>query len=255
MVLAVNAELVSIITPAYKAGRFVTETIQSVQSQDYPHWEMLVVDDCSPDDTCEKVAAEHARDNRIKLLRHTQNGGPAVARNTALQAAAGRWLAFLDSDDLWLRDKLSSQIEFMRERNAALSFTGCRRISEDGSKVGHLLPVPERMSYRDLLRNTAIITSTVILDRTLVGNVRMPRACYDDFALWLRVLNAGHTAHGLARDLARYRVVGRSVSRNKGKSALMMWSNYRETEGLGLLDASWCFANYAFRACLKYRRF
>lgn len=248
-------ERISIITPAYNASQYIGETIRSVQAQDYPCWEMLIVDDCSRDDTCAVVEAYAKTDSRIRLLRQTQNGGPAQARNAAIERAEGRYIAFLDSDDIWLPEKLAHQLAFMREHHAAVSFTRFRRISADGRKQGHLVAIPERLTYWQLLSNTAIATSTAMVDRGLTGPFVMKKTYYDDFALWLDLLKRGFVAHGLQEDLMRYRVVGKSVSRNKGKSAKMVWRTYREVEGLGTPYASWCFANYAVRAFLKYRYF
>jgi teichuronic acid biosynthesis glycosyltransferase TuaG len=248
-------DLVSIITPAYKAGAFIGPTIESVRAQDYTNWEMLIVDDCSPDDTCQRVEAFTALDPRIKLIRQPRNSGPAAARNAALARAIGRYVAFLDSDDTWVSGKLSSQLRYMSERDAAICFTQLRRISQDGKQIGRLITVPETLTYAQLLRNTAIVTSSVILDRAKTGAVQMPRAPYDDYALWLKLLRAGHVARGMPADLLRYRVVSGSVSRSKRKSALWVWQTYRDVEGLGLLRSAWSFMNYAVRGWLKYQRF
>lgn len=247
-------ERISIITPAYKAEPFIAEAIRSVQAQDHLDWEMLIVDDGSPDNTADVVAGFAEADSRIRLIRQ-KNSGPAMARQRALEAAQGRYIAFLDADDYWLPGKLSRQLAFMREHGAAVSFTRFRRISSDGRKQGRLIAIPERLSYRQLLGNTAIATSTAMVDRELTGPFSMKKTYYDDFALWLDLLKRGFVAHGLQEDLMRYRVVGKSVSRNKGKSAKMVWRTYREVERLGAVYAGWCFANYAVRAFLKYRYF
>jgi teichuronic acid biosynthesis glycosyltransferase TuaG len=250
-----NSELVSIVTPAFKAGRFVGDAIRSVIEQDYPQWEMLIVDDCSPDDTCERVEEWAQRDSRVRLIRQVSNGGPYAARNTGLANSSGRYVAFLDSDDYWMGGKLSKQLRFMRETGAPLAFTEYRRISEDGSRVGRRFSVPRRLSYSQLLGNTAIATSTVIVDRQLTGPFQMRKAYYDDFVLWLDLLRQGYAAFGLKEDLMRYRVVGKSVSRNKAKSAGQVWRTYREIERLPLPSAAWHFVNYGTRAWLKYARF
>jgi glycosyltransferase involved in cell wall biosynthesis len=249
-----TSHLVSIITPAFKAAAYVGETIRSVREQDYQNWEMLVVDDGSPDETADVVAHYAQEDRRVRLIRQ-KNSGPAMARQTALDAAQGRFIAFLDSDDYWLEGKLSKQLAFMRERQAWISYTRFRRINADGSKVGHLVRIPDRLDYAGLLCNTAMATSTVIVDREIIGPFRMTRTYYDDYALWLELLRRGHYAHGLQEDLMRYRVVGQSVSRNKGRSARMVWRTYRDIEKLGLLHASWCFSHYAIHAWEKYRNF
>lgn len=247
--------LVSIITPAYRAAPFLAETIQSVQGQTYADFEMLIVDDCSPDDTAQVVGRFAAADPRIRLLRQPVNQGPAAARNRALAEARGRWIAFLDSDDLWLPEKLDRQLAFHRAMDATLSYTAYRRISADGLRVGRPIRVPDRLDYRRLLGNTGIATSTVLIDRTKTGPFFMKRTYYDDFACWLELLRRGGTAVGLQEDLMRYRVVGGSVSRNKARSARQVWRTYREVEGLGLLRSAWSFANYASRGLLKYWRF
>lgn len=175
--------------------------------------------------------------------------------DTALENSSGRYVAFLDSDDSWLPRKLSQQIEFACAKRAAISFTSFRRISEDGARLGRLLRVPERLTYRQLLGNTAIATSTVVIDRSVTGPLHLRNVYYDDFALWLNLLRQGHVAYGLTEDLMRYRVVGKSVSRNKSKSAKEVWKIYRIVEGLGLLRSAWYFVNYGTRGWLKYLRF
>lgn len=250
-----NADLVSIITPAFRASSYVSETIQSVISQSYANWEMLIVDDCSPDDTREIVRSWCVKDPRIKLICQDRNGGPAAARNAALEVAQGRWIAFLDSDDLWLPKKLELQLDFQRSHGAKVTFTGFRRMSADGAQTGCLINIPERITYRQLLGNTVIATSTVIVDHEISGTFRMKAMYYDDFGCWLDLLRGGDIALGLQADLMRYRVVSQSVSRNKKNSARQVWRTYRTVEGLGLLQASWYFVNYAVNGYLKYRRF
>lgn len=247
--------LVSIVTPAYNAQRYIRETIISVQAQTLTDWEMLVVDDCSKDETASIVSMLAAQDPRIRLLQQQQNSGPAAARQRALEAAKARYIAFLDSDDIWLPNKLAHQLDNMRATGAAMTFTGYRRISEDGSRTGRLIRVPAKLDYRQLLKNTAVATSTVIVDREKTGMFSMTRTYYDDYALWLELLRRGHIAHGLREDLMRYRIVSRSVSRRKGRSAYWVWRVYRDIEKLNWLDASWCFLNYAVRAVVKYHRF
>jgi teichuronic acid biosynthesis glycosyltransferase TuaG len=246
--------LVSIITPAYQAGRFISETIASVRAQSYGNWELIVVDDHSSDGTNEIVARVAQDDTRVHLVRQAANLGPVEARDTAIKHSNGQFVAFLDSDDLWLPSKLERQLLFMRKKNAAISFTRFRRISEDGSCIGHLIPIPEKLSYGQLLRNTAMATSTVVIDRQITGPFGMTRTACDDFALWLEIVSRGFASYGLDEDLMRYRVVSSSFSRNKRKYALKVWKTYRDI-GLSLPHAAWCFANYAGRAWLKYRQF
>lgn len=252
--MLLTEQLVSIITPAYKSQDVIAETIRSVQAQSYPHWEMLIVEDGSPDNTAEVVASFAATDRRIRLIRQA-NSGPAMARQKALDNARGRYIAFLDSDDLWLPDKLKRQLDFMNRENAAFTYTAFRRIQADGSGAGHLIVVPEQMTYRRLLGNTAIATSTVLIDHAATGKFRMTKTYYDDFVLWLGILKRGQLALGLNEDLMRYRVMGSSVSRNKSRSARMVWRTYREIENLAWPVAVIHFLRYSFHAFLKYRVF
>ena len=246
--------LVSIITPAYQAARYIGETIASVRAQTYGQWELIVVDDHSSDGTCDVVERVAKEDSRVKLFRQSANLGPVEARDTALTLAVGQYVAFLDSDDVWLPEKLQRQLSFMRSRRAAISFTRFRRMSDDGSRIGRLIPIPKTLSYGQLLRNTAMATSTVVIDRQMTGPFRMTRTACDDYALWLEIVRRGFESYGLDDDLMRYRVVSGSFSRNKRKYALKVWKTYRDI-GLSLPHAAWCFANYAARAWLKYRQF
>ena len=248
-------DLVSIITPAYRAAAYIEATINSVQAQTYANWEMLIADDCSPDDTRAIVSRRAATDSRIRLIALDQNGGPARARNAAIAAASGRWLAFLDSDDLWLPAKLESQLDFQRSEDAALTCTGWRRISADGGRVGRAVSPPHSLNYRQALGLTGIATSTVVLDRRKTGAVVMKPVYYDDFACWLEVLRSGEIARGLDLDLMRYRVMEGSVSRNKLRSAREVWKQLRTVEQLPLPLAARSFASYALHASLKYRQF
>ena len=246
---------VSILTPAYNAARSIGQTIDSVLAQTFADWELLVVDDASRDETRDAVAAYAQRDRRIQLLAQPVNGGPARARQAGLTRARGRYVAFLDSDDWWLPGKLHRQLEFMNSKRAALTYTAFRRVMADGSRTGRRINVPPRLTYGELLGNTAIATSTAIIDRSMTGPIHMKVTYYDDFALWLDVTRRGFAAYGLNEDLMRYRVVGGSVSRNKGRSARMVWRTYRDVESLSLPRAAFVFARYALNAAWKYRRF
>lgn len=246
--------LISIITPAYCSANVILDAIASVQAQDYENWEMLIVDDGSTDDTAAIVEQQKNKDQRICLIRQS-NGGPWAARQTAVDHARGDYVAFLDSDDFWLPNKLSNQLAFMEKNNAAISYTNFRRISMDGTTVGSLIEVPDTIDYHGLLCNTVIATSTVLVNRTATGAFRLKNTYYDDFALWLEILKRGYIGYGLKEDLMRYRVAGGSVSRNKWKSARMVWRVYRDVEGLNPIYAAWCFSQYALNALKKYSKF
>ena len=247
--------LVSIITPSWNVERFIDETVRSVQSQTMGDWELLIADDCSTDRTPDLIEAIADRDGRVKLIRQKRNGGPALARQAAIERAQGRFLAFLDSDDLWLPQKLERQIAFAQEKRAALSYTAFRRINEAGTETGRLIEVPASLSYEQLLKNTSIATLTALVDREVAGDIAMKDEPYDDFCLWLSILKRGHIAHGLNEDLARYRVRGSSVSSRRLRSAGWVWHIYRNVEQLPLLKSALCFAHWSSRAWLKRRQF
>ena len=248
----IRSPVVSIVTPAFNASRFIRETIQSVQGQTFGRWEMIVVDDFSEDNTCGIVEDEARRDGRIRLIRLSENSGPQIARNVALKAADGRYVAFLDADDLWLPQKLERQLAFMQERDIAFSFTQYRRMSETGAACSEVVPVPRSIGYRGLLKNTAIGCLTAMVDYEKTGPIEIPLR-RGDHAMWLHLSKRGFTAFGLQEDLARYRVVRGSISRNKAKGAALLWRYYRDVENLNLPYAAWCFVNYAWRAYRKNR--
>ena len=245
-----NTRLVSVVIPCFNAAEFVASAVGSALATAVDV-EVIVVDDGSTDGTADMLRV------RYPTVRVFQAGGvgPAGARNVGIDQATSQYVAFLDSDDLWLPGKLSRQLAFMKETGAAFSFTAFRRISQDGATVGRLINVPPRLGYSQLLKNTAIATSTVIVDRNVAGELRMTRTYYDDLVMWLELMKRGVTAHGLDVDLMRYRVVAQSISRSKSNSARQVWNTYRNVEKLNPLAAAWYFAHYAGRGWLKYRRF
>ncbi|NMH75169.1 glycosyltransferase family 2 protein [Bacillus sp. RO2] len=247
-----SSSLVSVITPSYNAEKFIAATIESVRTQTYTNWEMIIVDDCSKDTTREILKEYAALDPRIKPIFLEENSGAAVARNTALKAAQGDYVAFLDSDDLWVPDKLEKQLAFMQKNDYAFSFTAYNLMDEDGKPLDKVIDVPKQIDYKGLLKNTIIGCLTVMIDTRKVEPLQMPLIrTRQDFALWLKVLRQGHIAYGMQEPLANYRIVEGSISSNKLKTAKRNWYVYREIEKLSLPYASWCFVNYAFYAIKK----
>ncbi|MBT2578489.1 glycosyltransferase family 2 protein [Bacillus sp. ISL-8] len=245
--------LVSIVTPSYNASSFIKETIQSVQSQTYKKWEMIIVDDVSKDNTCELIKEEIKKDDRIRLIELEENGGAAIARNTGINCAKGKYIAFLDSDDLWLPEKLEKQLAFMQNNNIAFSFTSYQIMNQDGTLTDKVVHVPEKINYNGLLKNTIIGCLTVMLDIEKLGKVQMPNIrTRQDTATWLKILRQGHYAYGLDEVLSKYRKVENSISSKKFKMAKMNWKLYREIEGLSILKSAWCFGNYALNGVVKH---
>ena len=242
----VAAPVVSVIMAAHNSAPFIVETIESVQSQDFAAWELLVVDDCSTDDTVAIVERLADRDDRIQITRLESNGGAAVARNTAIGQARGRYIAFLDSDDIWLPTKLTEQITFMRDTGSPFTYTAYQRISEQGYYLG-TVDVPGSVGYSSLLKRNVIACLTAIYDREHFGTTMMPLIRKgQDYGLWLLLLKRGTTARGLDRMLGSYRVRSHSISSNKLESSTWVWRIYRQVAALSLPTAIYYFAHYAF---------
>ncbi|PAE33853.1 glycosyl transferase [Bacillus velezensis] len=243
---------VSVITPSYNASEYIEDTIQSVLHQSHPHWEMIIADDCSTDGTRDILQQYEQKDERIRVVYLDKNGGAAAARNTALKHAKGRYVAFLDSDDRWKKEKLQKQLAFMAERSCAFSFTGYSVMEQDGTPTDKTIQAPESLSYDEALKNTIIGCLTVMIDREQTGQIQMPDIrTRQDLATWLSLLKRGFTAYGLNECLSEYRLVQNSISSNKWKAAKKTWFVYREIERLHFIKASWCFMQYAKNAVLK----
>ena len=243
-----TAPLVSVIMPAYNCGNFIAQAIQSVINQSIPDWELLVVDDCSTDDTVEVVRRLAAQDARVRFASLSQNGGPAEARNMAMRRASGRYVAFLDSDDLWEADKLEKQIAFMERTGAKFSATAYDQIDESGKPLSTVCLPPHRTSYRKmLLLSNPIGNSTVMYDQQALGRFEVPPIRRrNDFALWLRILKKTPCCMGMDDILTHYRVRGSSVSSNKLAQARYHWQLYREIEALSVLESAYYLGCWAF---------
>lgn len=242
--------LVSIITPAYNSEPFIAETIQSILNQSYTNWELIIVDDCSTDETFNVI--KKFSDHRIKLFQLEENSGAAVARNHAMEKASGNFFAFLDSDDLWTKDKLKKQLKFMKTHDCAFSFTGYELMNNDGTLLNKYVSIPYVITYKQLLKNTIIGCLTVMLDRKKIGEQYMPNIrAGQDTAFWLQLLKQGFTAYGMNEPLAHYRLVAHGISSNKFKALQRTWRIYREVENIPLIQSSWYFMNYSFNAIRK----
>jgi glycosyltransferase involved in cell wall biosynthesis len=236
---------VSVITPAFDAATTLEATIASVLAQTRTDWEMLIADDGSTDATAAIAAAWAARDPRIRLLPGPGRAGPAAARNRAIRAARGRFIAFLDADDRWRPEKLARQIAFMQAEATPFSFTAYRRENASGHDLG-TVHAPAAVDHATLLRGNVIGCLTAIYDTAHFGKVEMPPLpLRQDYALWLTLLRRGGVARGLDEVLADYRVRADSLSGSKLRAARGTWRVLRR-EGLPLPRALWCFGHYAF---------
>lgn len=210
-----NSDLVSIITPTYNCARFIEETIRSVQAQTYTNWEMLITDDCSTDDTVAIIKRYMDADPRIKLFRLNKNSGGGVARNNSIQMAAGRYIAFCDSDDRWYPEKLAKQLAFMEAKKCAFSYTSYMTCSEAGEIKGIVI-APNRVTFSSTKRDNKIGCLTAIYDTQRVGKIYLPLIRKrQDYGLMLRILQKTNEGFGMKEPLALYRLREGSVSSNK----------------------------------------
>jgi len=247
-------ELVSIVMPAYNAERFISQAIASVRGQTYGDWQLFVVDDCSSDGTLAEARACSERDSRIKVLGANANGGSSAARNLGLAHCAGRYVAFLDADDVWMENKLQRQLAFMAGSGAVFSFTAYRKIGE--RRVGGVIGAKALVSRRDMLKGNRIGCSTVMLDTQAFPRVLFPLGLgrQEDYALWLSLLRNDTVAHGLDEPLTLYRVHDASKSAGKFLSVTAQWRVYRDFEKLPRLHAAWYLIHYAIRGVIKALR-
>ena len=249
-----TSPLVSVITPAYQAERFIGDTVESVLRQSCQEWEYLLVDDCSTDGTTRIIESYANSDERVTLLRNKANIGAAGSRNRGIHAARGRYLAFLDSDDLWEPTKLTEQMQFMTRSNLPLTYTAYKRVDADGQPIGLVEP-PARVDYHMMLSSNHMACSTVIVDTATFGKPMFPDLrLRQDHALWLRLLRTADWAHGLGEPLMRYRVRRDSLSANKVRAARYSWQLLVKEERLGFARALYHFGKYAFLATAKRSR-
>ncbi len=287
-------ELVSIIVPVYRAAAYIAETIAMVEAQTWQDWELILVDDCSPDNSaevirntlrkqagwdnaarqsCEGVQAEVLMDadgqaevltaagvrtemftgaggQPVMLLQKQKNEGAARARNTGLDAAQGRYIAFLDADDVWYPKKLEREMRFMREKEAGFVFTAYEFGDSQARPTGRVVHVPERLTYRQALSRTVIFTTTVLFDRKQIPDrlLRMPAVASEDTATWWQILREGYTAWGLNEVLAVYRRPAKSLSSNKAEAVRRIWNLYRRQEKLSVAASAGYFIMWAYRA-------
>lgn len=245
--------LVSVIMPAYNAEKYIAQSIASVVKQGYQNWELLITDDRSNDNTQQIVKQYSNQDSRIKLFVNEKNAGAGVARNNSIKQAKGRYIAFLDSDDLWVPEKLSKQISFMQSNKVPFSYTGYQKFTGDKKLLGKIIP-PAETTYNELLNSNVIGCLTAIYDYQELGKQYMPTIRKrQDMALWLHILKLTPKAVGMQESLAYYRVdVG--MSSNKVEMLKWQWRLYREVEQLSVIKSLKHFVIYGLKGYLKYKK-
>lgn len=210
-----NYGLVSIITPSFNSAEFISETIESILSQTYTNWELLITDDCSTDNTPDIVSKYMQLDNRIKLFHLGKNSGAGVARNNSIKEAKGRFFAFCDSDDCWLPEKLEKQLSFMQENNCSFSCTSYFTCEENGAIKGKII-APSKISYFNLICNDNMGCLTTMYDTEKLGKLFMPTIRKrQDWGYKLMIIQKSKYALGMKECLAKYRLRNNSLSANK----------------------------------------
>lgn len=253
------SKTVSVVIPVYKLEKYIMETLDCILAQTYTDWEIVLVDDNGGDrsaDIIKEYAAEKGMEDRIRLIYQKDVYGAAAARNTGVNESLGRYVAYLDGDDVWLPEKLEHELAFMKEKDAAFVFTGYEFADENAVGMGKVVRVPETLNYKQALKNTTIFTSTVLFDTEKIPRekLQMPLIKSEDTALWWRLLREGNIAYGLDENLVLYRRPGKngqSLSSNKLEAIKRVWALYRKAEGLNVFVSAYNFCFWAVRAVLR----
>ena len=248
-----SSRMVSIIVPVYNAASYIEETVASVISQTFTDWELILVNDCSPDNSLSIIQALASQDPRIRVIDKKQNEGAAKARNTGLEAAKGRYIAFLDADDIWRPEKLQMELQYMQRHNAGFVFSAYEFGDEHAIPTGKACHVPTELSYRQALSRTIIFTSTTLFDTQIVSKelLQMPAIGSEDTATWWRILRTGIKAYGLDRPLVVYRRPAKSLSSNKGVAVKRIWNLYRNVAQMGPISAALHLFGWAWRSTVR----
>ncbi len=246
--------LVSIITPTFNSAKYIAETIQSVQNQTYSNWEMIIVDDASSDETITVIEKVQEIDSRIILVRQKKNVGPAITRNTGIQKASGKFMTFLDADDIWFEDFIENSIKTIQETGISFVFSSYRRANEELEFVYSDFIVPQNVTYTDILKTNSISCLTAFLDIEALGKKEMPIIHKrQDMGLWLKYLKEIPFAYGIQEPKAIYRIRKNSLSRKKSDLIKYQWQFYREVEKLSVFQSLYYLIHWAIRGFLKYR--
>lgn len=244
--------LISIIMAAYNAEKTIEQAINSVLSQTYPDFELLVVNDCSTDKTAMLAEAIVKKDDRVRLISNEKNSGVSYTRKHGLEEASGEWVAILDSDDAWAPEKLEKQINLQKKTNADLLFTGSAFMDADGKPIDWYLAAPAEVTYRQLLKQNVLSNSSALVRKELYAKYyAVGDGMHEDFAMWLNILKDGRKAYGVDEPLLIYRIAKSSKSGNKFKAAKMNWNTYRYI-GLNPIEAAYYEGWYMIKNVIKY---
>ncbi|SDW11569.1 glycosyltransferase family 2 protein [Flavobacterium degerlachei] len=246
-----ESPLVSVIIPTFNSEKFISDAIFSVQNQSYLNWEIILVDDCSTDATLSIVSEMALNDKRIKYSKLSKNSGTGVARNSALAEAKGKYIAFLDADDLWKANKLELQLNFMKTNKLPFTFSFYDCIDEEGKPLNKRVEAPINLSYRQLFFCNYIGNLTAIYDVNCFGKIPISSIRKrQDWMLWLTVLKKIKVAHPVTESLAYYRVRDNSISTSKFDLIKYNFAVYRKYHGFSFLFAVACMKLFLFTQLL-----
>lgn len=242
---------VTIITPVYNAEKFLAETLDSILSQKFTDWEAILINDNSTDSSFAIAQKYQLKDSRFKIINKKVGGGAAKARNSGIERAKGRFIAFLDSDDVWLPDKLEQQLLFMKQNDIAFSFTSYNFLTETGKVTGTVM-CPIEINYKQLLKGNVIACLTVIYDSDKLGKVFMPDILKrQDYGLWLKITKQEVKGYGLQKTLAKYRLRKGSISHAKFNTMIYTWYLYRKIEKLSFVQSCYYICSHLVGASIK----
>lgn len=244
---------ISIITPLHNSGRFLKESIESVLRQTFSRWELILIDDCSTDESAGICQHYVQLDSRIKYFRLGENLGVAAARNKGTEAASGRFIAFLDSDDVWHSQKLEKQINYIKHFNTPLTYSSYHVIDENNNIVAEY-DAPTQVCYKLLLKSNFIGNLTGIYDVSHFGKRYMNSYHHEDYIFWLALLKEIPEARGIPEKLAKYRKTSSSLSSNKLKTITWQWKIYREVEQLSITESFYYLLFYIYFGLTKYKK-
>ena len=249
----IEEELCSVVMPAYNSEKYIAEAIESVIKQTYTNWELLIINDCSTDNTEEIIKSYLQKDTRIKLIKQKENQGVANARNTGIEKAKGRYIAFLDADDYWNKEKLQKQIQILQTSNADITYTAYLMIDETGKTIKKR-SVKKTLKLKDLLKENSIIFSSVVCKKERLMDKNFKSEWYhEDYIFLLDLSKESKNFVGINENLMQYRVHQRGRSFNKQSAAKYRWKIYREHLGLNLLKSMYYFIAYAWNGIRKYK--
>lgn len=246
-------ELVSIVMPAYNAEKYISESIESVLNQTYRNFELIIVNDCSNDNTEKIILNYKKKDKRITYIKNEINKGVGESRNVGVQNSIGNWIAFIDSDDLWSNNKIEKQMKFIKnDEKIKFTYTGSSFINKNGKSFNYDMRVPKKVDYKTLLKQNTISCSSVLISKKLILNYEMPRGyMHEDYATWLTILKVENYAYGIDEPLLFYRIMENSKSGNKIKAAKMNWNTYKFV-GLNFFARIYYMCFYCIKGLKKY---